>query len=90
VSLHRKKKFLNFEICVASTNSLLNKLLFDRFIGAKKFFLLFFIASSRKEILGRKNCIALFDLFFGRLCVGVALIDTFSSIAAHHCLWLLT
>ena len=45
-----------------------------------------FIASSREKILVRKNCIALFDLFLLRLCIGVALIDTFLSIAAHHCL----
>jgi len=45
-----------------------------------------FIASSREKIFVRKNCIALFDLFLRRLCIGVDLIDTFSSIAAHH--WL--
>jgi len=43
-----------------------------------------FIASSREKILGWKNSIALFQLFLSRLCIGVALIDTFSSIAAHH------
>ena len=45
-----------------------------------------FIASSRGNFWFQKNCIALFDLFLQRLCIGVALIDTFSSIAAHH--WL--
>ena len=44
-----------------------------------------FIASSRGNFWFQKNCIALFDLFLQRLCIGVALIDTFSSIAAHHC-----
>jgi len=45
-----------------------------------------FIASSREKKFCRKNCIALFYLFLRRLCIGVTLIDTFSSIAAHHCL----
>ena len=43
-----------------------------------------FIASSREKVFVRKNCIVLFDLFLRRLCIGVDLIDTFSSIAAHH------
>jgi len=51
----------------------------------RKFLCCFLIALSSKKILGGKNCIALFNLFLGRVCVGVALIDTFSSIAAHHC-----
>ena len=41
-----------------------------------------FIASLREKVLGGKSCIALLDLFLSRLCIGVALIDTFSSIAA--------
>jgi len=46
--------------------------LFDRFIDAKKKKFGFFIASLREEILGRKNCIALFDLFSAE-CVSVSL-----------------
>ena len=73
VSLHRRIRWIRDSLIALSVR--------------RKLFWGFFIASSREKILVRKNCIALFDLFLGRLCVGVALIDTFSSIAAHH--WLL-
>ena len=52
-----------------------------------KFLCGFLIALSSKKMknVGSENCIALFNLFLGRVCVGVALIDKFSSIATHHC-----
>jgi len=42
-----------------------------------------FIPSPKANVLGRDNCIALFDFFFSRLCINVGLINTFTSIAAH-------
>jgi len=48
-------------------------------------FFWFFIASLGKGILGRKNCIALFDLFSADCVLVSAIIDTFLRIAAHHC-----
>jgi hypothetical protein len=46
-----------------------------RFIGDKNF--------------GQKNCIALLDFFSQKLCICIALNDTFLSIAAHHCLFVM-
>jgi hypothetical protein len=51
---------------------ILSRNFFYRFIGDKTF--------------GQQNCIALFDFFSRKLCICIALNDTFFSIAAHLCL----
>jgi hypothetical protein len=57
---------------------------FYRFIGTGKFFCGFFYRFIGDKNLAHQNCIALFDFFSQKMCNGIALIDTFLSIAAHH------
>ncbi len=46
-------------------------------------FFYFFIGEKN---FAQQNCIALFDFFSQKLCISIALIDTFLSIVAHLCL----
>ena len=69
---------------VASTVKLLYLGILYRFIGAGNFFLVFSIASSVKKICLTK--LYRFSRFFSqKLCISIALIDTFLSIVAHLC-----
>jgi hypothetical protein len=61
---------------------------FYRFIGAGKIFFGFSIASSVKKILPIK-IVSLYSTFFSKMCDGIALINTFLSIAAHHCRYIM-
>jgi hypothetical protein len=58
---------------------------FYRFIGAGKFLFGFFYRFIGDKNFGQQNCIALFDFFSQKLCICIALNDTFLSIAALHC-----
>jgi hypothetical protein len=72
--------------CIASSVKLLYLGILYRFIGTGKvFFLVFSIASLVKKILANK-IVSLYSRFFSqKLCICIALIDTFLSIAAHLC-----
>ncbi len=85
LSLHRSRKFffrffLSLHRCRKTFFGF-----FYRFIGAGKPFFGFFYRFIGEKNFAQQNCIALFDFFSQKLCFGIALIDTFSSIAAH--LW---
>jgi hypothetical protein len=71
--------------CVASSVKLLYLGILYRFIGARKFLIGFFYRFICEKNVGQQNCIAFFDFFSQKLCICIALIDTFLSIAAHHC-----
>ncbi len=58
---------------------------FYRFIGAGKLFFGFFYRFIGEKYFAQQNCIALLDFFSQKMCNGIALIDTFLSIAAHLC-----
>jgi hypothetical protein len=71
--------------CVASSGKFLYLGILYRFIGAEKFLFGFFYRFIGEKNFGQQNCIALIDFFSQKLCICIALIDTFLSIAAHLC-----
>jgi hypothetical protein len=54
-----------------------------RFIGAGKFLFGFFYHFIGDKNFGLQNCIAFFGFFSQKLCICIALNDTFLNIAAH-------